>query len=112
MPGRHTPSTVGDLMSWSDAGAIAIQFGRPILGENVPPNVAPRVRRGDLLAHFGNVPTGDITVCAIGLTADLGDAETRNKLQAAVTKLALKCTTIAPDVSVVELEAPPQQRID
>ncbi|MBX3160461.1 MAG: protein kinase [Deltaproteobacteria bacterium] len=112
VPGRHNPSTVGELMSWSDSGAIAIQFARPIIGETVPPNVATRVRRGDLIAHFGNVPKGDITVCAIGLNADLADAETRNKLQAAITKLALKCTTIGPDVAAIELEAPPQQRIE
>ncbi len=112
LPGHLQLTNVGELMKLSQAGAIRVQFAKPLVGEHAPGVALGKLRRGDLVAHFPDVPAGDVTVCAIGFMGELSDPAARHRMQAHAAELKLKCEHIGGDAKVVEVEAPPQQRFD
>ena len=111
VPGKVKMTVVGDLMKRVGEG-VQNKFAHAIVGEQVPEAIAGKVRPGDMLAHFDTAPLGDITVCALGLNADMRDHVAMSKIQEHIGEVAIRCQVLAPEVSVVTLEAPPQKRFE
>jgi hypothetical protein len=110
-PGKLAISSVDDLIRFSIQGA-QFRLARPVTGDNVPRTLLGRAHSGDLIAHVEHARLGDLTVCAINFAGDLMDPEFRQRMQARFSQLAFKCAHIGPDVPIVELLVPPQQRFD
>ncbi len=64
------------------------------------------------MAHVEHAGLGELTVCAWGLTGDLGNPEFVKRLQANLAKLALKCQPIDSGARVVTLAVPPLQNLE
>jgi tRNA A-37 threonylcarbamoyl transferase component Bud32 len=106
MPGHWEIKNVGDLLR-SPAIAQGELHPQPV-GYNVPPELAGKVRRDDLLQHVEHVPDGELTVCAGSFPTDL-DPATAQRLRAHITNLVVKCQYPGHDDQLVVLTVPPQQ---
>ncbi|HEX7836252.1 MAG TPA: hypothetical protein VF469_02250, partial [Kofleriaceae bacterium] len=111
LAGKHEVSRVDDL-DWLSNEAMDLRLARPATGDSVPRPVRDKIRPGDLLAHIEHAGTGELTVCALNLTGDLMDPAFLQRLEAHLSQLAFKCAQLGPDVSVIVLDVPPQQRFD
>jgi hypothetical protein len=111
-PGRLRLNEVADLIQQIKLGGVQVQFGRLLVGEQVPKAAIQHVHTGDLVAHFTNVRDGELTACAIGLNGDLTDPAVERKLQAHLNELRFKCDPVGKSDRVVVVEAPPQKRFD
>ncbi|MEO6775954.1 MAG: serine/threonine-protein kinase [Kofleriaceae bacterium] len=109
-PGRQHFATAGQLNAAASNGLnIATQFGAHVTGEDLPKPLVPKYRAGDLIAHFTDVPAGDVTVCAVGLPNDLMDREAMRKIQAHISELEVDCEVVDGQAeSVLVLTSPPK----
>jgi predicted Ser/Thr protein kinase len=112
LPGKVQLANVGELITQTGLAGLLTQFARHVVGEQVPHEAIDKLRPGDLVAHFTDVPAGEITVCAIGLSGDMMDTAVMRKVQAHVAELELKCETVGGDTKLVVVAAPPQKRFD
>jgi hypothetical protein len=114
LPGRQQFKTVHDVFrnNRSELHRMQIRFAQPIAGEEMPAVARDKTRAGDLLAHFEDVPDGEITACAIGMAGDLHDAELMRKLNEHAMDLEVRCAVGGPSDKVLVVEAPPQKRFD
>jgi hypothetical protein len=109
MPGHWEIKNIGDLLR---SPAIAQGELHPQqVGDSVPPALAGKVRRDDLLQHVEHVPDGELTICACNFPVDLDPAAER-RLMAHVTDLVVRCQYPGPGDQLVVLTVPPQQRIE
>jgi tRNA A-37 threonylcarbamoyl transferase component Bud32 len=109
LSGRWDIKNVGDLLR-SPAIARGEIHPQPI-GDSVPPALAGKVRRDDLLQHVEHVPEGELTVCACSLPADLG-ADAERRMMAHLSDLVVRCQHTGPGDQLVVLTVPPQQRFE
>jgi len=94
-PGKEHFANAGQLNAAATTRAgIAQQFGAHVTGEHVPKPLVAKYRAGDLIAHFSDVPAGDVTVCTVGLPNDLMDPEAIRKFQAHVDELEVDCEIV------------------
>jgi hypothetical protein len=112
LAGHVTLHTVQELNERARLGAVEIQFAEPLVGEAAASALIGQLHAGDLVAHFGHVPTGDLTACAIGLNGDFRDPKFESRLQARIEQLVVKCEWLGPSETSVVVEAPPQKRFD
>ncbi|HEX3481674.1 MAG TPA: protein kinase [Kofleriaceae bacterium] len=109
MPGHWEIKNIGDLLR---SPAIAQGELHPQqVGDSVPPALAGKVRRDDLLQHVEHVPDGELTVCACNFPMDL-DPTAEQRLMAHVTDLVVRCQYPGPGDQLVVLTVPPQQRFE
>jgi hypothetical protein len=107
--GHWEIKNIGDLLR---SPAIAQGELHPQqVGDSVPPALAGKVRRDDLLQHVEHVPDGELTICACNFPVDLDPAAER-RLMAHVTDLVVRCQYPGPGDQLVVLTVPPQQRIE
>ena len=111
LAGKPRVANISDLMRYRGSG-VQLRMATHPSGGDLPVAIAGKVRPDDLVAHVEHAGVGEVTVCAWGLTGDLGNPEFVKRLQANLAKLALKCEPIGPDVRVVELAVPPQQNLE
>src|SRR3569623_1655855 len=112
-PGKQHFATAGQLNAAATSGAgIAVQFGSHVTGEHVPKALVAKYRAGDLTAHFTDVPTGDVTVCAIGLPGDLMDKEAMRKIQAHLDELEVSCEIVDGQADMVLVLTHPPKNFD
>jgi hypothetical protein len=111
VPGKLAITSGDDLMRSSIEGS-QFRLARPVTGDNVPRVLVDRAHSGDLIAHVEHARLGDLTACAVNFSGDLMDPEFRQRMAAHFSQFAFKCAHIGPDVPIVELLVPPQQRFD
>ncbi|MEO7730515.1 MAG: hypothetical protein ABIY55_06045, partial [Kofleriaceae bacterium] len=111
LAGKQKITTVDQIIR-NQAMGIQVAFAKPVVGENVPAAALAKIRAGDLVAHVDHVVPGDITVCAIAFTGDFVDPVAVKRMQAHIAELAVRCELLAPDVGLVVVSVPPQQRFD
>ncbi len=113
MPGRHQVKTVDELNKQSHGQAVGqMRFAKAIVGEDIPAAVRGKTRPGDLIAHFTDVPSGEVTVCVVGINGDVNDSAMWRKLTAHARELQLRCATARADETSLIVEVPPQKRFD
>ena len=95
-----------------DLKGMEMGFARPIVGEAIPKGAIGKTRPGDVIAHFENVASGDVTACAVGFNGSLADPEFAKKISAHAKELDSACATAGPADTVIVIEAPPQKRWD
>ena len=111
LPGRSRFANVGELIAHFDSG-VTTAFAQHLVGEKIPQVAIDQIKPGDLLAHFGNVPPGEVTACGIGISGDLMDRAQMQRMQNHVKELEIGCETISGDTKIVVVSAPPQKRFD
>jgi hypothetical protein len=111
-PGRPRLKEIADIIQQIKLGGVQVQFGRQLVGEQIPKRAIQQVHGGDLVAHFTNVRDGELTICAIGLNGDLTDPAFERKIQAHLNELRFTCDPVGKTDQVVVVEAPPQKRFD
>lgn len=110
LPGHWEIKNLDDLLG-SPALAGGDLTPRPV-GDSVPPTLAGKVRRDDLLKHLEHAPRGELTVCACSFPGEVDDPGGQQFLMAHLSDFALKCEHVGPDTPVVVLSVPPQRRFD
>jgi hypothetical protein len=110
VPGNWDIKNIGDLLRSPALGQGELH-PQPV-GDSVPPAMAGKVRRDDLLQHVEHVPSGELTVCACSFPGDRADPGGEQRMMAHLSDLVVKCKHIGPDDNLVELSVPPQQRFD
>jgi hypothetical protein len=108
--GTISLKTAKDVQSVLRSPGVAIEVGRPVLGE--PPPEVGKLHAGDLLATFNNAPAGSATACAFGISGDMSDPEYRKKVAKHTDKLEVRCVPVAPDATTTTIEVPPMKRFD
>ncbi|MEO8553650.1 MAG: hypothetical protein ABI678_26935, partial [Kofleriaceae bacterium] len=109
--GKQKFSNVGELNAAAHTG-VGIQFARHAAGEGIPHELMPKFRSGDLVAHFTDVPVGDITVCAVALPGDMMDGEAMKKIESHVAELDLACEVVDGVTKMVVVSTAPQKQFD
>jgi hypothetical protein len=115
VPGKHRFQSVAEVYKELHAdphGQTMTHYAEPLVGEAIPPDARPLVRRGDLIYHADDARAGDLTVCVIGLNLDVADTAYWRKIQAHDTELLVKCELAGPDDKAIVVEAPPQKRFE
>jgi predicted Ser/Thr protein kinase len=109
--GRFTARTLADL-DRSQTGLIRAR-AFPVGLAEAPEPVRGRVESGDAITRLPAVEPGEITVCALGITGELGDYEFMSRVERHARDMAIGCTTttIAAADQVVVLEVPPMKRL-
>ncbi|MEO8842467.1 MAG: serine/threonine-protein kinase [Kofleriaceae bacterium] len=110
LPGRVQLATVGELLEHEQN--MLVRFAHHITGETVPKEAAKQYRSGDLIAHFTDVPEGQLTACAVGLPADLQDEVLSNKIRKHRGELEMRCETVDGDATFVLINTPPTKNLD
>jgi len=111
IPGRQQFKTIADLLR-APINGLQHGFAWPMLGDDPPAAVAQLIRRDDLVAHFENARTGELTICACSLPGNLTDPAVVRRLQAHLSELALSCGPIAADGNRAVVPVLPQQRLE
>jgi len=111
VPGKRAIAKAADLMHLQ-ASDFQWSFAKPMVGEDVPRAVRSLVHRDDLVAHVEHAAPGDLTVCAVGISGDLLDTESRRRFFTHLAEADVKCEHIEPTTGLVVLATPPQQRFD
>jgi len=111
MPGRVHVANVGELEKIIASG-MNVRFARHVVGETVPRPALDQLKPGDLWARFSNTPTGDVTVCSLGLPADLRDQEALRKFSAHIEEVEIDCQSVGGDTKVVVAPTAPPKRYD
>ena len=111
IPGHIRVANIGELNKIINNG-VDVRFARHVVGEAVPRPALDRLKPGDLWARFSNTPTGDVTVCSIGLPRDLMDQAAMRKLEAHIDEIEVSCQTVDGDVKVVVAPTAPPKRWD
>jgi predicted Ser/Thr protein kinase len=111
LPGKVQLATIGDLLA-RDQPDMLIRFAHHLTGETAPKEVAQQFHNGDLIAHFANVPEGQLTACAIGLPSDLQDEVLANKIRKHRGELEMRCETVDGDAKSVVINTPPTKNLD
>jgi predicted Ser/Thr protein kinase len=111
VPGRVQVATVGELIA-SEQANMLIRFAHHLTGETAPKEAAQQYRSGDLIAHFTDVPAGQLTACAVGLPSDLQDEVLSNKIRKHRGELEIRCETIDGDAKSVLINTPPTKNLD
>jgi hypothetical protein len=111
-PGQVRLKDVAELMQRMKVGDNQVVFAMQPAAEAISQDARDKLRPGDLLGHFTNVPAGDLTACAIGISGDISDPALDRKIQLHVKELALKCELVGATDDVVVLDTPPQKRFD
>jgi predicted Ser/Thr protein kinase len=109
LAGHWEIKNIGDLLRSPAIGQGELHPQQ--VGDNVPPAMAGKVRRDDLLQHVEHVPDGELTVCACSFPADL-DAIAEQRMMAHLSDLVIKCQYTGPGDQLVVLTVPPQQRFE
>ena len=109
IPGHWEIKNIGDLLRSPAIGGGEIHPQQ--VGDSVPPALAGKVRRDDLLQHVEHVPDGELTVCACSFPADLDPAAER-RMMAHLSDLVVRCQHTGPGDQLVVLTVPPQQRFE
>ena len=111
MPGKVQVVTVGDLIA-SDQPNMLIRFAHHPTGETAPKEAGDLYHAGDLIAHFNDVPAGQLTACAIGLPSDLQDEVLADKVRKHRGELEMRCETVDGDAKSVVIHTPPTKNLD
>jgi hypothetical protein len=111
LAGKHTIRHADQLRRLDAAGG-QVAYGRPTTGESVSPAVKAALQPGDFIAHLAHAGTGDLTICAYAIAADLADHEARKRLAAQFANIAFRCEQIGPDAPQVVVTVPPPRRLD
>jgi len=109
--GHVNVANIGELNKIINNG-VDVRFARHVVGEAVPRPALDQLKPGDLWARFSNTPTGDVTVCSIGLPADLMDRDAMRTLEAHIEEVEVHCQTIDGDTKVVVAPTTPIKRYD
>jgi hypothetical protein len=109
LPGHWEIKTISDLLRSPVIGQG--EFNPQQVGDSVPPAMAGKVRRDDLLQHVEHVPDGELTVCACSVPTDLDPAAER-RMMAHLSDIVVRCKYAEPGDQLVVLAVPPQQRFD
>jgi hypothetical protein len=111
VPGKRAITKAIDLIHLQ-ASDLQWSFAKPVTGEDIPRAVRDKVHREDLIAHIEHAALGELTVCAIGISGDLLDPESRRRFFTHLAEFNVKCEHIAPATETVVIATPPQQRFD
>ena len=111
LAGRFQFTTVAELDVETRPGVSTV-FGHHVAGEAIPRGVAAKYKPGDLVGQFTDVPTGEITVCAIAFGGDLRDRAVLATLQAHIKEFEVKCETVDGAATSALIIAPPQKSFD
>jgi hypothetical protein len=119
LPGRHSFHKASELFHSRDPkrheepmGNMQSRFARPMVGEGGAQATLGKLRPGDLVAHFDDARSGEVTACVVGISGDLKDPVIARKVFAHADELELRCETAGPDDKAIVVEAPPQKRFD
>ncbi len=114
--GRVQATTLRELRPALDASPnTSIIMARQMVGERFPPAALPHVRPGDLFVSIEHLEPGPLSLCAIGLSGDLGAEDYRAKLQDVADRLDVRCKSVTLTKSseeVVQISVPPMMRLD
>jgi hypothetical protein len=112
LPGKRAPTNLRALAN--DVGDGSFAFARSLQGEQLPREVLALAKPGDLHAIVHEVPDGEASVCAIGLSENVYDSELRKQLEnpANLEKVSVPCVPLAPAAEVLVIETPPWPRLD
>ena len=102
---------LSDLRRYRGPG-LQFRLATPAAGAELSAEIAARVRPGDLVARIAHAGLGALTVCGFGFAGDLADPQFWERLQAHRSQVAMTCAPITPDVRVLVLAVPPQQRLE
>ena len=108
LPGHWEIKNVGDLLRSPVFAAGELHPTQ--VGDSVPPALAGKLRRDDLLQHVEHVPDGELTICACSIP-DV-DADGERRMMAHLSDLVVRCQHIGPGDQLVVLTVPPQQRFE
>jgi hypothetical protein len=111
LAGAPRIASMSDLQRQLGTG-MQTRAATPAASAQLSGDVAAQVRPGDLVAHIEHAGLGPLTVCGVGFAGDLSDPAFWDRWQAHLAQAALKCRRIEPDVRVVVLPVPPQQRFE
>lgn len=109
LPGHWEIQNISDLIRSPVIGQG--EFHPRQVGDSIPPAMAGKVRRDDLLQHVEHVPDGELTVCASSFPSDL-DAAAERRMMAHLSDLVVRCKHTGPGDQLVVLAVPPQQRFE
>jgi serine/threonine protein kinase len=114
--GRVTATTMRELRPALDASAsTSVALARPVMGERSPKPALGHLRPGDLLASIEHLEPGLQSLCAVGLSGDLGAEDFVEKLQDSADKLDVRCKSLVLSKTgeeVVQISVPPMLRLD
>jgi hypothetical protein len=94
------------------ASDLQWSFAKHVTGEDIPRAVRGTIHRDDLIAHIEHAAAGDLTVCAVGISGDLLDPESRRRFFTHLAEFNVKCEYITLATEAVVIATPPQQRFD
>jgi len=113
LPGKqHFANAAQINETVSSLAGAASQFGAHVTGEHIPKALIPKYRTGDLMAHFTDVPAGDVTVCAIGLPNDLMDSEALHKFSKHLADLDVDCEVVDGQAEMALIPTSPPKNFD
>jgi predicted Ser/Thr protein kinase len=114
--GRVQATTVKELRPILDAASSTnLALARQVVGERAPQAVRAQLHAGDLLVTVEHLEAGPQSVCAIGLSGDLGAEDFLEKLQDSADKLDVRCKTLellSAGEQVLLISVPPMMRVD
>lgn len=114
--GRVNAATVRELRPILDAShSYNLAMARQVVGERAPQVARAELRPGDLMVTIEHLETGPQTVCAIGLSGDLGAEEFLEKLQGSAEKLDVRCRPVVLENDqepVILMQVPPMLRVE
>jgi hypothetical protein len=109
--GRFTGSVMKDLEKLTSKMIRSRAF--PVRREEAPQPVRGTVEAGDVLTRIAVIEPGEVTVCALGITGDLGDPQHMQRVERHIRDMAIVCKplTITTADQVVLVEVPPMKRL-
>jgi hypothetical protein len=85
----------------------------PVAPDEAPEAVRETIDAGDVLTRFPAVDPGEVTVCALGITGELGDQQYMKRLEQHARDMEIVCVPvqIGTTEQVVMVEVPPMKRL-
>ena len=109
--GAIHPDTLATLDQVTTSKAFATAVARVLID---PPaaELAPLIRRGDVVAQLRGVPAGPVSVCASGLQVDITDPSFAARYAASQGAQPVRCVSIDAAATHAVVEVPPMKRLE
>jgi len=110
VPG-HIASTNAKVFN-ATTRTVNVRLARPIENEHAPGPILAKAKPGDLFATMTEVPSGEVSACAVGVPANFTDPALAQKMIPKLEQIEVRCVPIGATDEVVVIEVPPFPRLD
>jgi hypothetical protein len=111
LPGRRPEITKASELN-KDIVSASQKLAAHVEGTSPPAAIKSHARTGDLWATMPDIPDGDVSVCAVGLPADLSDPTLNAKLMTVLDRFEVHCVLVPATTDPILVETPPAPRFD